>query len=426
MKVLALLLVVAAAAGAYLMPVPAVPESGPAPGVEEPAVAVCPVEEGSGRTTEISVLSTVDGPTALTLFTSGETAGSISQETGASGSVVVPVVDVAAVGTVGGLVEMPDARSATGAVVFGSESLSAETCATVPAPQTLITGGSTASGATFVLHLMNPYAGEALVRLDVQSEAGTESSDRFESVVVPSRSSRLIDFTDLIPGREAISVSIETIAGRVMAVGRGGTQHGSAIWQAVAPREDWFLPVPAGLGLKELVIATSSDSEVAFQVDVYASTGFEEGLITDTLPARGRAVIDLASVAEDATGVRVISAAPLVPMLRFATEEGFAATTALPTTANRWLLPGASAVEGGWSTVVVLNAGIEDGTVTIRPLREETYVRTLVVESEATTEVSLDSADGYLIESSTPVAVLWAAQRGEGSLLATGVPLFDE
>jgi hypothetical protein len=426
MRLLGVALVTALAAGAYLMPAPEAPGPGPAPGVEEPAVAVCAVEEGAGRTTEISVLSTVDGPSSVTLFTGGGTAGSIGQETGASGSIVVPVVDVAAVGTVGGLVEMPNARSAAGAVVFGSESLSAEACGTAPEPLTLITGGSTASGKTFVLHLMNPYAGEAIVELDVRSEAGAESNDRFETVIVPSLSSTFVDFTDLIPGREAISVTIETVTGRVMAVGRGGNARGSAVWRATAPTQDWFIPIPAGPGPKELVIATSSDSEVAFQVDIYGPAGFEEGFISDTLPSRGRSTIDLAGISAEAMGVRIVAAGPLVPVLLIDSEEGLAATTGSPVSASRWFIPGASSVEGGWSTVVVLNVGIEDGSVTFRPLREGTSTRTIDVESDAIVEIGLESADGYLIESTSPVAVLWSAQREGGVLLTTGVPIFDE
>lgn len=425
MRFVTLILVLALAAVAYLTPAPAAPEPGPGVGVEEPPVAICAVEEGSGRTTEISVLSTVDGQTRLTLFASGGTAGTIGQRTGASGSTVFPVVDVAAVGSVGGLVEMPGVDSAVGSVILGSASLSTEACATVPASAVHINGGSTLSGETFVLQLMNPYAGEAVTELVVVSETGVESNDQFERVIVPPRSSTFIDFTDLVPGRESLSISIETTTGRVLAVGRQGGV-GSAMWRAVSPGLDWFLAVPESGDVREIVVSTPSASQVEYQIDVYAPSGIQEGVLEGSIEARGQAVINLEEFGTEALGVRVISAGPVVPTLRVEGPAGIGLTTGSEIQANRWLLPGAGRPEGGSASVVIFNTGIEDDEVRIRPLREETSVLTLAVESGTALELALDSADGYLIESTGPSVVSWSADRGGGFALAGGVALVDE
>ena len=68
MRYLTLAAVLVLAAGAALIPQAAGPGHLPSVSVERPAVAVCSVEEGSGRSTTVSVLSTVDGKAQLTLF----------------------------------------------------------------------------------------------------------------------------------------------------------------------------------------------------------------------------------------------------------------------------------------------------------------------------------------------------------------------
>ena len=82
MKYLGFVVVAGLAAVAALLPAPAALSPEPSVTDEVASVAVCAIEEGSGRTTAISVLSTVDGPVSLTLFAGGETTGSIGHETG--------------------------------------------------------------------------------------------------------------------------------------------------------------------------------------------------------------------------------------------------------------------------------------------------------------------------------------------------------
>lgn len=425
MRYLGLLLVAVLAVGALVLPGPEDPTPGQAAAAAEQPVAVCPVQEGSGRSTDAAVLSTVDGPTRLTLFTGGMAAGTLETRTGPSGSTVIPVGDVAAVGTVGGLIELPNADSAAGVTVTGAASHTAEACASTPSVQTFMTGGSTVTGENFVMQLMNPYAGEALASLDVVSEAGIESNDRFESVIVPPRSSRLLDFSELVPGRESLSVSVETLVGRVISVGRQEVEAESSIWPSVPMAQDWFLPVPKGGPTKTLLVATGSAVEVDYQIDFYGPEGLEEALITGVLPARGRHEIDLAEISEEAAGVRVVSTGPVVASLRVESETALATTNGAISQANRWMLPGAGTPDGGSATVVIMNAGLDDATVGVRPLRPNTSQRELTVDADDVIELGLEQADGYLIESTGPVVVLWTSRTDSGSTLAIGVPISD-
>ena len=425
MKYVSLIVVAVLAVGAFLVPAPDAPEAGPLAGIEEPPVAICAIEEGSGRTTEVAILSTVDGLTRLTLFASGETAGTIGQATGASGSVVIPVVDVAAVGTVGGLIEMPISSSAAGAMVVGAESMSAESCAAVPSQQSFITGASTMGEQTFELHLMNPYAGEAVVDLVVQSEAGIESNDRFESVVIPANSSTVVDLAELIPGRETISIAIETVKGRVLGVGRQRIDGESAVWKAVEGSQDWFLPIPEGGGPKVLLIGTPSNVEVEYQIDYYGPEGLEEAYEAGTIGPRGQNRLDLAAITDQVAGVRIISTGPVVPTLWINSDAGLAITTASAVGATRWFLPGAGALAGTHVRAVILSVGIDGGIVSVRSLRAGSLVRNVDLPADGVVEIGLEIADGYLIESTGPIVALWIATRGNAGTAAMGVPILD-
>ncbi len=426
MRLITSLLVIALGAAVFFMAPPDAPEADPGIATSPPPVAVCTVDEGSGRTTDIAILSTVSGPAGVTLFTSGGSAGSLKSTTGGSGSLVIPIVDVAAVGTVGGLVEMPVPTSAAGSVIRGAESLTAEACASLPTAQAFIAGGTTVEDTAFEVQLMNPYAGQAVVELSVQSEAGNESNSRFESVIVPPRSSQFVDFNDLTPGREWLAVSIETITGRVNAVARQRMNGDTATWRAETGATDWFLPVPKGSGTKEVVIASPANAGIDYQIDLFTPDGAQASFASGRLEERGQIEIDLAELSEEAVGLRVISTGPVVPTLMWTSPEiGISATTGVTTQATRWFMPGASAPEGGWASVVLFNPGIEDAEVRVRPLRQNTSVRTLAVGSEEVLALGLESADGYLIESTSPIVVLWTAQAGSSTSTAIGVPIAD-
>lgn len=425
MRYVALVVIIAlATAGAMTAPAEdAAPR--PVAGREAPALSVCTVQEGSGRSTTLSVLSTVDGPVQLALFTGGEAAGTLETSTGPSGSTLIPVGDLAAVGTVGGLLELPNVTSAAGVLISGASSFSAESCPTTPSPEIFLPGGSTVAGESFSVQFINPFAGEAIVSLRVVSEAGVESNERFDSMVVPARSSRSVDFNELLPGRERLAVAVTTELGRVFAIGQQGIEGESSVWNAVPASGDWFLPVPAGEPARTLLIGTPSAIEVEYQVDFYGTGGLEEALVTGALPGGGLVELNLDEISQETSAVRIVSTGPVVPILRINSPGGLATTTGSPVEANRWMLPGASTQPGGLGSLVILNASIEDGTVRVRPLRERSSIRELPVPSDGILELTLEPADGYLIESTTPVVAMWVARPGSAVSAAIGVPIDD-
>ncbi len=426
MRYVALIVMIGLAVSASLLPTPDQPEPGPEPSAAVPPVSICPVVEGGGRETNVSVLSSVDGVGRITTFVAGAEVGALDFRTGGSGSVTVPASETGAVGAAAALIEKPTETTAAGVVTSSPTSVAAESCADSAPTQSFISGGSTAGESTFEMQLMNPYAGEAVVDMTVTTEAGIESDSRFDAVVVPALTSITMDLSQIIPGREWISVNIETSRGSVLSVGRQISGGEIAILRAVAPDQDWWLPVPAGDEARELLIVSPTNSEIQYQVDLYGPQGLEEAMESGVLPARGRVGIPLSVVTSEAIGVRVISTGPVVAALWISSEEGgLAATTGSTIDSPAWLLPGASGPPGGEGSLVVLNSGIEPVAVRVRSLAEDSRVGDFEIAPEDLLTVGLIPADGYLVEATGPVVALWTSHVAGGRSAAIGIPVQD-
>lgn len=397
----------------------------PLPGEEPSPVAICPVVEAAQRETDIVVLSPVDGEGRLSGFAAGSETGSDEFAAGDAEVVRIAASSVGAVGITGALVELPSAPTASGAVVSGPDSLAAEACADVPDAQVMISGGSTASGNAFEIHLINPYAADATVSLTVTSDAGVESSDRFTSIIVPALSSFAVDMTQIIPGREDIAASINSTRGAVLAYGRQTIEGETALWRAVQPSLEWWLPVPPGEGTRELIVATPENTEIDFQVDLYGPEGVEEAYTGGTVSPRGMVRMALDEIAEEAIGVKVVASGSVVAGLWMDSSAGLAATTGSRVDAPLWLLPGAGALDEGSAAVVILNTSLELVTVSLIPLGGSGEPEDLELDAVSVLVAELDAADGYRVEATGPVVSLWTAQREGAASAAIGVPFQD-
>lgn len=425
MRYLAVALMFVFAAAATLPSAPEAVEHEPPPATEQPPISTCPLLVGSGASTEIGILSSVNGEGRVSSFGSGESAGALDFRTGATGSVTIDAAEAGALGSGGGLVEMPTATTAAGVLTVGESGRSAETCADTPTGEAFLAGGSTASGADFSVQLLNPYAGEATVELTVTTDAGIESDDRFDAIRVPPLSTVTVPMREIIPGREEISVDVEVISGSALAVGRQTIEGRTALWRAVEPAQDWWLPIPEGGGTKQLILGTPASTDVEYQIDYYGADGLEEGFESGVVAARGRQRIGLAAISEQTAGVRVISTGPLVPTLWVSSSVSLAMTTASPVDASAWLLPGAHSPPGGEGTAVILNSGIEDVTVDVITLQDTALSRGFELPAESVLEVDLVDANGYRVEASGPIVVLWTSQLGGDGTAAIGIPIQD-
>jgi hypothetical protein len=426
-KILFALVVAGLAAAALVLPAPDPPEPGPAGAVDVPPVSVCPVEEGGGRSTSVGVVSTVIGRGRFTAFAGGIVAGATTFETGESGSASIPVAGVAAVGVAAGLVELPDVEASSGSVIIGAESVAHESCFAVPSPQTLLAGGFTTGDQEFEVQLMNPYSGEATVDLIVRSESGIESASQLIGVGVPARSSWVVDMDELLPGREVLAVTVETRRGSVLTGGRLTSGTDTAIWNAVAPSVDWFVPVPSGGG-NQLVVSTGVGADVEYQVDVYGPDGLVESMEEGVVPARGQVVVDTAIAGAGPSAFRVVATQPVAVFLRHVGEDGVAVTSGVTATSSRWLLPGAGLGPGGTGRMVILNAGLEQASAEITSHGPETVVKKPPVAAGSVIEFPAISgrASAYTVRGEGLLVPMWVTTAGTATAYATGVPLIDE
>ncbi|GEM_PF-1346846 len=427
-RALLALIVAGLAAASVVLPEPVAPVTSPVAAVDFPSVSVCPVEEGGGRNTTIAVASNVDGGGQLTVFAGGAVAGSTSFQTGGPGSAAIQAVDVAAVGVAGGLLELPDAEAASGSIFTGAGSVAHETCLATPAPEMLLAGGSTTGDQEHEIQLMNPYSGQAVVDLTVRSESGLESAPQLRGITVPSRSSVVVDMDEILPGRESLAVSIQVASGSALAIGRIVTSGDVALWNAVAPAPDWYVPVPSG-GAGEIVISTGVGSDVEYQVDVYGPDGLVEAFAEGVVPAHGDTDISVDVAGEGASAFRVVATQPVAVFLRLVGEEGgIAVTTGSTVTASRWLLPGAGLAEGGTGRLVVLNAGLEQTNVVITALGQQSVVKQPPVDAGSVLEFAsiAPSANAYTVSGEGLLVPMWVTSVGTATAYSVGAPLIDE
>ena len=415
------------AAAVVVLPALDAPQFRQAAGVNPPSVSVCPVEEGSGRSTTIGVVATVNGNGQFTAFAGGASAGVAQFETGASGSVAIPVVDVAAIGAASGLVELPNVEAASASMFLETESVAHESCLAVPSSQTLLAGGSTMSGQEFDIQLMNPYSGEAVVDLVVRSESVIETASQLRAISVPARSSFVIDMDELLPGRESLAVVVETTKGSVVAVGHLAAGSDGALWNAVAPAPFWFIPIPSG-GVGDVVISTGVASDVEYRVDLYGSDGLVEAFEEGVIPGRGAVVIDAGAAGVGASAIRVESAQPVAAFLRNIDGEGVSLTAGSTDPASRWLLPGAGLGPGGTGRMVILNTGLDEAPVIVTALRDASVAKQFVVPAGSVMEFSSveGNADGYSLKGEGLLVPMWVTNTGTGRAYSAGVPLIDE
>lgn len=157
MKYVAAVVMIVLAVAATVPSAPEAVQHDPQPATELPPISTCPLIVGSGRSTSIGILSSVNGQGRVSSFSSGAS-GSVEFRTGATGAVTIDAAEAGAVAFSGGLVEMPTATTAAGVVTIGESDRAAESCADIPTGQAFLSGGSTASGAGFDVQLLNPYA----------------------------------------------------------------------------------------------------------------------------------------------------------------------------------------------------------------------------------------------------------------------------
>lgn len=422
-----LLLLLGLAAAAVALPVsdefPTLPVAADNP----PAVSVCPVEEGRGRTTSVDLVSS--GPEAglITGFSAGEESGSRSFDLSADGADSVDGVGLSVVGVAAALVESSTVKTGVATRTTGPASLSVESCASQPQPLVVLAGGSTLSGEEFEIQLMNPYAGAARVSITAVSEAGVESNQALDDVIVHPRTSAVIDLANVLPGREQLSLVIETVSGSVLSIGRFFNGSDSAVWNATAPAEDGFVILPPGGGDRRLILASSTPADLSYQVDLYGPDGLVEAYAVGDIEGQRLTNIDLTGVGRDAVAVRIFATAPVAGFIRHQRGEGVAITSGSSVAAETWQMPGAGAERGFSTSLVILNPSTEDAIVAVDShLGLAPSQLTVLADSVGVYQLTIVGREAVTVEADRPVVAIWVSRLESGYAATLGVPNLDE
>lgn len=413
MKVVALVVVAALAAAAYLAPPVPSPAADDAEPVRPSPFAVCPAAEAARRSSEVFVLGGDGGELGLTVFSGGSSIATTTESMGAGSGVGVLVNDLTGVAAAPVLAALPDAAAST-ELVLSAAGEAALACDGGSAEVVVLPGGSTNGDDTFTVALANPFAGSALVDIGAASEVGTETNAALEGIVVPPRSVVIVDLEALLPGRLGMSAWVVATRGRVVVA---GLQEGPGDLGAVhglEPAMDWFVPLPRPTDIAiEVVIANPTTADVAFQFDTYSDTEVIEAAYENVVPARGHLAIPADEIMEGPGGLRLLATAEVAVSLRLVGDVGRAIVPGVTAPSDTWQLPGVGAL--GTTQLSLFNTGDFDLTAEIVSADDQSVIATVDVPAGHTVATNVDQAGaGVTVRSDGDLVVMWLTRTANG------------
>ena len=221
--VAAALLVVAGllVAGAVALDVLAEPAEMPAAepvAIEAPSRGVlhCPVTAEEGETARLAVAAAGDEPSAVTVlrYEGGTPARNEPVEV-APGDEHVLALEVETAERPVGVTWEGGPAVATWAVAGRA----AAPCEASAVPMWHVTGFDTTAQNEGFLHLFNPFAADAVVRVTFGTPTGPVALVLTDNVLVPARSSIRLDLNEYEPEQDDLAVTVEVLAGRAVAQG---------------------------------------------------------------------------------------------------------------------------------------------------------------------------------------------------------------
>lgn len=386
------------------------------------AAAVCPVRLDRTVGGKMTVASSVIAPARVTVGSGGEVVTDLIVPVGEAGGAAVLFEDLTVAGAAGAFVEFPVPTSAAATVSRGEAGVAGATCPTLVRTTSVITGASTGNSESLELILVNPYGSDAVVSVESASEIGPDSADSLASVVVPARSTVTRDIATLLPLRNRLSFTLTQVRGLVHAFVEGGGRGDRVMLEHVEPRSEWIAPVPVfDAAVTDLVISTASPVDVVFRLDGWVDGEFIEGVLSETIPARGQIEVVLSDLGVTFDIVQVSADGPVGVSIVADGEAGRAATPANGQALLEWLMPGpGSAGSVAWIGVT----GESDATIEFLSLDPDVESFTVEAPLGVLTPVPLDGQPiGYTVRSNTPITVLWSVSDETGFGLGTPVPL---
>ncbi|MFZ4668690.1 MAG: DUF5719 family protein [Microthrixaceae bacterium] len=329
-------------------------------------------------------------------------------------------------------------------------------CATATSDRWWFPALDSARGATAKVTLFNPFPGDAGVDIEVILDASARTPAELSGIVVPARSSRVVDLGAVVQRRDLFAVVVRARSGRLIAettqtfdgsTGVVGLRMNVGM-ATESPR--WVLPGGfTGQGVAEsLVVVNPTDQRISAEVRVIPFAGAStapEPIVLD-LPALRYAVVDLSaesrvppvgyhaiSVATDGAPVVVArlnsvtgppAAAPApadgapATAVRPAVTSGVAISTGSPVMAGDWLVPAIDAGANPAPVVFVHNPSSTAAQISTVPVdpdlgADAVAAATSTIEVAAGDSVALTvppstrpgTSVGLRITSMTPIVV---------------------
>jgi hypothetical protein len=391
----------------------------------------CPWAYADGISdTSISLVTEADTEYRVSLPVNGDVT-TVSEAAMAAGAAVgIPVSTVQPVGASSAIVEFSNGPAAAGVLSTGAGFAAGDACPSRLPRIWHLGGGTTADGQLLTLRLFNPFADAARVDLTAVSELGAEAASGFEGVSIPARSTRTIEISTILPGRDRLSLFIEQIEGSVIpAFVLDGATGDRALWSGTRQSEAWEVPLTVDQGLEGAIVLTNSSLvAVTYSIDVFDREATVTTPVTGEIPGPGQVVVALDQLGAGVFGARVSGDGPFGAVVVGSGEGAVAATPAAPGTSTGWLLPGVSADTGAGYRMWVLNTGVDDITVSYRSADAgggADNVKELVVAAGAVASVDVTEVgtSGVIAEAAAPFSAAWSVSNGTAVAYVAGVPV---
>lgn len=297
--------------------------------------------------------------------------------------------------------------------------VAAASCESAPAPRWHVTGFDTTAQNRGLLHLFNPFAVDAVVRVTFGTPSGEVALVLTDNVLVPAGDTLAMVLNDYEPEQPDLAVTVETLAGRVVASGetrlqptanQPGPTGRAVLGASPEPAETWSLGSAAsGDGASSwLSVYNPGDREAAVEVRVSDPLPDGAALLSEaSVPAGGVVRIELdetSATPEYGVAVQTVTELPVVVagvgVVRTEEGDGVAASLAAQPS-EQWALAGAGVV--GWSARLALyNPGAEAVSVTV-DAGGDTPAPWERVEIEPNGRVALDLAEAGAERASVPL-----------------------
>jgi hypothetical protein len=238
-------------------------------------------------------------------------------------------------------------------------------CATQTSPGWYFAAGTSVGGAQTWLSLLNPYAVDAVVDVEADSENGFRAPGSLQGLVVPHGSRIAVRIDQTVAEQRIVAVAVRARSGsRIVATQsvvqprRGGGASASISLGALAPSRSWmFADNRSQTGaVQQLILSDPGGVDATARVSVTpdVATVIEPRIVR--IPATSAVAVDFSSVVPAGVTYTLVvqSAVPVVAETRqtyVAGTTGLVTEVGSPSAATRWSFAGgpfaATGIGGG-------------------------------------------------------------------------------